>query len=239
MSARRQNRQPRSHGASHVEQREAVDYRVELIQTVDLRKAPGGVDLIAVRQADKLRASGRAAGMEERAYGVAVRRKPEVQGGALRQQALIEADDLTARIAFAADDQNPLKRRHAVDDRVGLLQSSASSASEGMTSTVACSVIRRSAIAFALSRKLIVPATPATCAPMRAGGIRGSAGQRKATAPLTCDMPSDRKRLAERVISSSNPLCDNVTALSSGSPAGMTVSAGRSGWSCAVPSKSW
>jgi hypothetical protein len=121
VSARRQNRQPRSHGASHVEQREAVDYRVELIQTVDLCKAPGGVDLIAVRQADKLRASGRAAGMEERAYGVAVRRKPEVQGGALRQQALIEADDLTARIAFAADDQNPLKRRHAVDDRVGLL----------------------------------------------------------------------------------------------------------------------
>ena len=111
MSARRQNRQPRSHGASHVEQREAVDYRVELIQTVDLRKAPGGVDLIAVRQTDKLRASGRAAGMEERAYGVAVRHKPEVQGGALRQQALIEADDLTARIAFAANEASTKQRR--------------------------------------------------------------------------------------------------------------------------------
>ena len=64
---------------------------------------------------------------------------------------------------------------------------------------------------------------------MRAGGIRGSAGQRKATAPPAGDMPSDRKRLAERVISSSNPLCDSVTALSSGSPAGMTVSAGSLG----------
>jgi hypothetical protein len=120
VSGRRQNRQPRRHSASHVEQREAVDYRVELIQPVDLRKAPGGVDLIAVRQTDKLRASGRAAGMEERAYGVAVRRKLEVQDVALRQQALIKADDLSAWIAFTADDQNPLKRRHAVDDRVGL-----------------------------------------------------------------------------------------------------------------------
>ena len=107
--------------ASDMEQREAVDCRVELIQPMNLRKAPGGVDLIAVRQADKLRASRRAAGMEERAYGVAVRRKPKVQSGALRRQAFIEADDLTTGIAFAADDQNPLKRRHAVDDRVGLL----------------------------------------------------------------------------------------------------------------------
>ena len=43
-----------------------------------------------------------AAGMEERAYGVAVRRKLEVQDVALRQQALIKADDLSAWIAFTA-----------------------------------------------------------------------------------------------------------------------------------------
>ena len=104
-----------------MEQREAVDRRVELIEAMDLSKAPGGMNLIAVRQADELRASGRAAGVKERAYRVTVRGQRKIQGAALRRQAFIEANNLATGIALAADDQYPLKRRHAVDNRVGLL----------------------------------------------------------------------------------------------------------------------
>ena len=119
--ARRQHRQSRRHRASDVEQRESVDCRVELIEAVNLGKAPRGMDLIAVRQAHELRASGRAAGVKERAYGVAVGRELKVQGTALRRQAFIEANNLATGIALAADDQYPLKRRDTVDNRVGLL----------------------------------------------------------------------------------------------------------------------
>ena len=64
-----------------------------------------------------------------------------------------------------------------------------------------------------LSRKLIVLATPATCAPRSAGCRAGRAGHRKATAPPDADMPSDRKRLAARVIASRRSWCVSVTAL--------------------------
>src|ERR1700720_3050517 len=76
------------------EQPEAVDRRVELIEAMDLSKAPGGMNLIAVRQGDELRASGRAAGVKERAYRVTVRGQRKIQGAALRRQAFIEANNL-------------------------------------------------------------------------------------------------------------------------------------------------
>lgn len=124
MPAGRQNRQARRDRAADMEQREAADRRIELVEAMNLGKTPGGVDLIAVRQADKLRASRRAAGVEERAYGVAVCRRLKVERVALRRKDLSEADVFATGIALAADDQNLLKRRHSIDDRFGLLPQS-------------------------------------------------------------------------------------------------------------------
>src|SRR5580700_3077675 len=107
-----------------MEQRKTIDGRIELIEPVDLSKAPGGMDLIAVGEANKLRAAGRAAGVKQGADGVAVRRELEIEGGALRREAFLEARDLAIGIASATDHQNPLQRRHAADDRIGLFPQS-------------------------------------------------------------------------------------------------------------------
>jgi hypothetical protein len=109
VAARGQDRQARGHRSADVEQRKAVDGHVELVEPVNLSEAPGGVDLIAVGEADELRTPGRAAGVKQRADGVAIRGELKVQRRPLRRHALLKTDNLVSRIAFAADHQNALQ----------------------------------------------------------------------------------------------------------------------------------
>ena len=169
MAAGRQHRQSHGHRAANVKQRKAVDGRIALVEPVHLRKAPGGMDLIAVSQAHDLRASGRAAGMKERAYGVAIGRQRKVECVLLRGRAFLEACE-----AQPGSPLPPMTKMRCSDGTrsmtaTAFCQRAASAASAGMTSTDARSAISRSAMASALSRKLIVLATPATCAPRSAG----------------------------------------------------------------------
>ena len=92
--------------AADMEQREAIDRRIQLIETVNLSEAPCGMNLIAVGQADKFRAAGRAAGMEQGAYRVAIGSERKLKDVTLRRDRLVEADHLAAWIALAADHQN-------------------------------------------------------------------------------------------------------------------------------------
>ena len=104
-----------------MKQRKAVDGGIALVEAVHLCEAPGGVDLIAVRQPHELRAPGRAAGVKERANGVAIGRQREVERVALYGRARVEACKPTALIAVAADHQDVPQRRHAINNRKGFL----------------------------------------------------------------------------------------------------------------------
>ena len=84
MAAGRQDRQPGCYRAADMKQREAVDHCVGFIEAVNLSEAPGGVNLIAVRQADELRTARRAPGMEQRTHGVTIGGELKLQGIALR-----------------------------------------------------------------------------------------------------------------------------------------------------------
>lgn len=79
MTAGGEDRQAERHRSADVKQRETIHGGVQLIQSVDLRKAPGGVDLVAMRQPHQLRPAGGSAGMEEGAYRGAIGRWREVQ----------------------------------------------------------------------------------------------------------------------------------------------------------------
>jgi hypothetical protein len=121
MAAGSQDRQPGCHRAADMEQREAVDHRIGFINSVNLSKAPGGVNLISVRQADELGAAGRPAGMKQRANGGAVAVELKLKDVTPGRERRIEADHLVWRIAVTTDYQNEAQRRHAFHHRGGLV----------------------------------------------------------------------------------------------------------------------
>ena len=121
MAAGRQDRQPHRDRAADVKQREPVDGGVGLVETVNLGETPGGMNLIAVRQADEFRMPGRPAGVEQRAHGVAIGSELKIELVVLPRERRIETDHVPVGIAFGADHQHGPQRRHAPDHRVGFL----------------------------------------------------------------------------------------------------------------------
>jgi hypothetical protein len=62
-----------------MKERESVDGDVMLVEPVNLGKAPGGMDLIAMGQADQLGTPGRSAGVKQRAHRRSVGAERKVQ----------------------------------------------------------------------------------------------------------------------------------------------------------------
>ena len=107
------------------------------IETVNLGEAPGGMNLIAVRQADELRAPGCPAGMKQRAHGVAIGSRTENRG--------CHAARASAASNRSCSGRDHLRRRsparseataRARSPRWLSARSAGSSASDGITSTV-------------------------------------------------------------------------------------------------------
>ncbi|MGY3107782.1 hypothetical protein ACVWW7_004409 [Bradyrhizobium sp. LM6.9] len=73
---------------------------------MNLRKAPGGMDLVSMRQAHELRPSGRSAGVEECAYGLAICRRLEFENVRRTCNRLIEAQKVANRAAILAKHEN-------------------------------------------------------------------------------------------------------------------------------------
>ena len=116
MAAGGQNGQAEGHGAADVKQREAIDGGIELIQPVDLRKAPGRMDLVSMRQADEFWPSGGPAGVEQRADGVAILRWLEVWAVVHGRDRLIEAHRAAGQAAVRTDHEDRLERWDAARD---------------------------------------------------------------------------------------------------------------------------
>ena len=121
VAAGREDRQSGGDGAADMKQREAIDDHVGFIQSVDLRKAPGGVDLIAVRKPDQLRPARGAPGVKERADGRPVRAGIEAEPVRLAGNRLVEAAKPVVETAVVADDPDLAQGFHAPDHIVGLL----------------------------------------------------------------------------------------------------------------------
>ena len=152
MAAGRENRQASGHRAADMKQRKAVQGDIQFVQPVNLRKAPGGMNLISMRQANELRTSGRSAGVKERTHRLPIIRWLEIKRFSLTRDRLVEADESTRQTSAFSHDQNLLQRCYARGDVVRFGPDRGSAGSDGMTRTVASCASSRSAIASSLRR---------------------------------------------------------------------------------------
>ena len=146
------DRQPGGHRAADMEQREAIDHCIGLIKSVNLSKAPGGMNLISMRQADELWMAGCPSSMKQRANGVAIGVELKLKAVMLGRKRRIEVDHLSAGSLSPPITKTKRSDGTRLTTVLAFCQISGSSASDGITSTSAFSAISKSATASAVSR---------------------------------------------------------------------------------------
>ena len=93
----------------------------DLIQPVDLRETPGGMDLVAVREPHQLRPAGGSPGVKQRAHRRAVSAGIKAEPVRLAGNRLVEAAKPVVEALAFANDPDLSQGRYAPDDIVRLL----------------------------------------------------------------------------------------------------------------------